>query len=126
MPRFSAASRPRSSRTVAPWREQQVVRWQQPLGDARVTRRVHAGGVAEEREHHGSLRVVHTFTRSPSASCRSRAYSGKRSTVSRFVQPPFSSQRLRQVPVVQRQPGQDAGVEQFVDEALVEVDALPG
>ena len=33
-------------------------------------------------------------------------------------------ERLRQVPVVQREPGQDARPEQLVDEARVEVDAL--
>ena len=32
-------------------------------------------------------------------------------------------ERLRQVPVVQGEPGQDAGAEQFVDETAVEVEA---
>ena len=104
--------------------EQQVVRGEHALGGAVVPGRVQAGGVAEERRaprlvegrpHVDPVaeRVVH---------------------VERVLGEPVGGvavgpaalllQRLRQVPVVQRQPRQDAGIEQLVDEPLVEVDAL--
>ena len=54
----------------------------------------------------------------------SSAYSVNRSAVSRIGPAALLLQRLRQVPVVQRQPRQDVGIQQLVDEPLVEVDAL--
>ena len=104
--------------------EQQVVRGQHALGGAVVTRRVDARRIREERRaprlvergpdlHPIAERVVHV-ERVLGEEVRGLA-----------VRPSASLlQRLRKVPVVQRQPRQDVGIQQLVRQPLVEVDAL--
>ena len=107
-----------------PVAEQQVVGCQHALALAVVPGRVQARGVAEERRaprlvergphvHPVAERVVHVER------VLGEALGGVADGPAALL-----LQRLRQIPVVQRQPRQDAGIQQLVDEALVEVDAL--
>ena len=100
-----------------------MVRGEQALFHAVVTGSMDAGGVAEERRaprfvegrphaHAIPQRVVHVERVLGEAGCRVA------------VRPPaLLLQRLRQIPVVEGEPGQDARIQQLVDETLVEVDA---
>ena len=99
-----------------------MVRGEQALFHAVVTGGVDAGGVAEERRaprfvegrphaHPIAQGVVHVERVLGEAGCRVA------------VRPPaLLLQRLRQIPVVEGEPGQDARIQQLVDETLVEVD----
>ena len=73
--------------------------------------------------HQGSLCVMKRRTRSPRRSVTTSTYSTKASTVARDGPAAGVLERLRQIPVVERDEGLDAGLEQPVDEPVVEVEA---
>ena len=67
--------------------------------------------------------MIQWRTRSPSRAATTSAYSANASTVSRDGPAAAILERLRQVPVVERDERLDAVREQLVDEAVVEVEA---
>ena len=71
----------------------------------------------------GSLNVIQSLTRSPEARREQRGVVGEPVDDLRVGEAAAVLQRLRQVPVEQVDQRLDAGVEQGVDEALVEVEA---
>ena len=104
--------------------EQQVVGGQHPLRLAVVPGRVQARGVAQECRaprfvqrgphlHPVAERIMHVEC------VLGEAVGGVADSPAAVL-----LQRLRKVPVVKGEPGQDAGIQQLVDEPLVEVDAL--
>ena len=123
MPRSAVVPRRRSSSMTRPWPEHQVVRSHEPGHPLLAAGRVLPAGVAEEGR---APRLVEGRPgRHPVADGVVQREGVVGEAVRRVAVGPAAGvlERLRQVPVVERQPGPQAVAEQLVDQSLVEVDA---
>ena len=120
----AAGSALRSARARGRGPSEQVVRRRRGERVVAVPRGVRADAVALVRDDLGLVeRDPDARRRRRAPRRRSAAYSAKRSAVSRVGPAARVLERLRQVPVVERDRGRDVARAQPVDERAVEVDA---